>query len=206
MQKSADTPDGAAALQALVDSAAQLHGLMQILQEYCAVMFVRVGALSRKDRLRSVLLSKLIEVRLVLRGMWKSAHMLAPCACKLENVAAAANSVGVCLYMLEKNSLARVWFSVALRDAAVGGSVHSIVCRNIALADEDERNLSGAATPENDIEEEDLQQTFTTEDANLLLQTESAMMTLKNTIMQHNKHLQVLQGFSAPEASDARGR
>jgi hypothetical protein len=118
---------------AFFHSALQLRQLMDTLQSNCTDMLGRVVQLPKKSILRVVMLNKLVEVRLVLRGLWKSAHMLAPCPCKLQNVAAAANSVAVCLFMLQKNSLARKWFAVALSDAERGGIVHSLVTANMHL-------------------------------------------------------------------------
>ena len=124
-----------------------MRPLMYDLSSTATAMFERAILMPKGSYVRRTLLVNVLESRYVQRQVWLASNNTVACQCKLENAAAAANSMAVCMMYLDRESLARVWYDIALREAAPAGHVHFCVQANLMALDNDERKLSRSSTP-----------------------------------------------------------
>ena len=110
-------------------------------------MLQRAIMLPESSAIRRLLLVNVLEGKHVQRHIWLMSHSVLPCICKLESAAAATNSMAVALIHLNRPSLARLWFEIAMREAPEGGTVRAAALANIMALDYTENNLSRAGTP-----------------------------------------------------------
>jgi hypothetical protein len=162
-----------------------LPPLMMVLSATASKMFERAAPMPVTSDVRCFLLGKVLEIRAVQREIWLASNRAAGCRCKLESAAAAANSIAVCLLYLQRYSLARRWFDVALRDAPPDGSVHMCIMANVIATNFDEEQRSGATTPLHEEKEDDENvEHIHTEDAITVLEAEEALEALR-LVLQH---------------------
>jgi hypothetical protein len=124
-----------------------MRPLMLDLTSTATLMFERAILMPKESYVRRMLLVNVLDSRYVQRQVWLAANNTVACPCKLESAAAAANSMAVCMMYLDRESLARVWYDIALREAAPAGHVHLCVQSNLMALDYAENKLSRSSTP-----------------------------------------------------------
>lgn len=165
-----------------------MRPLLYELSHTATIMFERAVLMPKESYVRRTLLINVLESRHVQRQIWLAANKTQTCACKIENAAAAANSMAVCMLYLEKDSLARLWFNIALLEALPTGHLHFYVKSNLAALDNAEKNMSRASTPTQ--EEEPASQGFANDEeltpppwaTELLCTAHAAITTLRNVL------------------------
>ncbi len=165
-----------------------MRPLMYELSETATRMFEYAIVMPKESYVRKTLLINVLESRHVQRQIWLAANRTQACACKIENAAATANSMAVCMLYLNKDSLARLWYNIALLEAVPTGHVHFCVQANLMALDNAEKNLSRASTPTH--EEESASQEFANDEelttplwaTELLSRAHAAITTLRNVL------------------------